>query len=194
MAAYAMSQNEVEALADQVRTESVKLLALDCNWGPPISGRFDEDFLRIWVIALGDASSGRVFLQGAENRWHGNRLEKDWSIDKRFEFQKYIGAAGVLGLYYLETVSIPAEFVIRYEAGDGHVHYDNNGGFGRNYHLGQYGGRAASVITGPDALFVLRDITAVTLFWKSSDWPRRSDRSPHPHGHGMGEVVDDPRG
>lgn len=184
---HAISQIEVEALAAQVRAESVKLLALDCNWGPPISGRFDEDFLRMWVIAVGDASSGRVSLQGAENRWRADSPNpyKEWSIDRRFEFQKYIGAEVGVGLYHLETGTIPAEFVIRYEVGDGQVHYDNNGGFGRNYRLEQYGGRAASVIAGSNALFLLRDITPVTLFWKSG--AGRVDKKVSLDRHGLAE-------
>lgn len=166
MSVYALSQNDVEALAAQTAQGMVHLIAVDYNWGPPIPGRFDTDFLRIWAVAQGDGSTGAVFLQGAQ--------QGKWSINTRLGFQRVLSAPtqspSTYGLYFLELGSsygFPDEFVIRFDK-DGTSYYDDNGGFGHNYHLVPNQGHGASAIAGAEAIFALPDISPTRLFSKSS--------------------------
>lgn len=46
-------------------TPPVCLVALDCNWGPPVSGHFDTDFLQVWAAAAIRLKPKRVSLVGA---------------------------------------------------------------------------------------------------------------------------------
>jgi hypothetical protein len=162
---YAISQNDVEALAAQTAQGIVKLIAVDYNWGPPVGGRYDEDFLKIWAVSQGDSTSGKVYLQGAKNG--------DWSINIPLAFQKMIPIASQhlnYGLYFLELGSqyqFPTQFVIRFDTNDGKSYYDNNGGCGSNYKLTPYQSRGVSVISSPDALFALSDITPIKLYTKT---------------------------
>lgn len=162
---YAISQNDVEALAVQTAQGIVKLIAVDYNWGPPVGGRYDEDFLRIWAVSQGDSTSGKVYLQGSKNG--------DWSINIPLAFQKMIPIASQhlnYGLYFLELGSqyqFPTQFVIRFDTNDGKSYYDNNGGCGSNYKLTPYQSKGATAISGPDSLFTFSDITPIKLYTKS---------------------------
>lgn len=161
MPAYAISQDEVKALATQIAEGVVKLIAVDYYWGAPVPGRYDTDFLRIWAVAQSDGSAGKVFLQGAG-------VNNDWSINTELQFQKTIKDS--YGLFYLELgyqYEFPTQFVIRFDAGDGNQYYDNNGGYGRNYHLVPYHYRGVSAISGSDAIFLLPAISPVQLYWKT---------------------------
>jgi len=121
----------------------VRFLAIDYNWGPPVSGRHDKDFLQLWVIARTAAQPKQVLLIGA---YLG---EKNWTAEHAFEFVKKVDKDYDLYLLKLEH-RLPLEFVIKLESQDGSVDYDNNGGFGVNYKLMTFQGRWTSAHAGKD--------------------------------------------
>jgi hypothetical protein len=139
---FTLSAHDV---ADIVKSFSgvpaVCLVALDCNWGPPVSGRFDTDFLQVWAAAKNSLKPKKVSLFGA-------RDDSDWTIEVKLS---WVSKVGEMGLFFAELHSpleFPNEFVIQMETEDGVMFYDNNGGFGVNYRLPAYRGRMTSAVVG----------------------------------------------
>ncbi|HME07237.1 MAG TPA: hypothetical protein VKG25_09310 [Bryobacteraceae bacterium] len=127
--------NEAEAefvAARYFRTESVvSVLSILCNWGPPVSGRFDSDFLDIWVAADDSLSPKSVVLYGCTDAWH------DIGEFVKSKTTNVHGKA--VGLYRFSGWPVE-EFVVRLTDHRGDPRYDNNGGYGVNYRLRRYGG------------------------------------------------------
>ena len=125
-------------------TPPVCLVALDCNWGPPVSGRFDTDFLQVWAAAATSLKPKRVSLLGA-------RDDSEWNIEVDLNL---VSTEGEMHLFFAALGSqyeFPNQFVIRMESEDGSVFYDNNGGHGVDYRLVPYGGRMTSAVVGDGA-------------------------------------------
>jgi hypothetical protein len=121
----------------------VLFVAIDYNWGPPVGGRFDEDFLQLWAAVKTEIGAKTVRLLGNYG------LNWTWVDDLQFQ---HVRDCGERQLYLLWGVGsrLPTEFVIKLEAADGQVYYDNNGG--SNYRLKQYGGRGTSAVAGEGAI------------------------------------------
>jgi hypothetical protein len=122
-------------------TPPVCLVALDCNWGPPVSGRFDNDFLQIWAAADTRLKPKRVSLLGA-------RDNSGWTIKVDFAS---VSTMGNMELFFASLGSqyqFPNQFVIRMEDEGGSTFYDNNGGYGVNYRLVAYQGRMTTAVIG----------------------------------------------
>ncbi len=136
---FTLDANAAAAIAATMKNSPVSLAALDCNWGPPVSGRFDTDFLQAWACAQTALKPKSVTLEGAKD-------DSDWNI--RGDFSP-VQAVGDLTLYFLSmSYGFPNQFVIRMETEDGAVYCDNNGGYGVNYRLKSYGGRVTSAVAG----------------------------------------------
>jgi hypothetical protein len=119
----------------------VCLVALDSNWGAPVSGRFDTDFLQVWAAADSRLKPQQVSLSGARNN-------SGWDIHADFELVSTVGDRQLYYLAFSSQYQFPSEFVIQMKAGDGTVHWDNNGGYGVNYRLVPYAGRVTSAVVG----------------------------------------------
>ncbi|MGK3958974.1 hypothetical protein WMF38_38695 [Sorangium sp. So ce118] len=153
----ALTQDHALSLARQRPLASVELVAVDYNWGPPISGRYDSDYLNLWAVVGGDME-GTLYLQGQE-------MDGEWSINAPFKFiQTVQGHDSLLRFHALKLESMsqfPREFVLRFDGRNGHVTYDNNRG--SNYRLEPYLRRGASAIATSKAIFVLNGITRYQL-------------------------------
>eukprot|EP01124_Arcella_intermedia_P010581 TRINITY_DN170_c0_g1_i2.p1 TRINITY_DN170_c0_g1~~TRINITY_DN170_c0_g1_i2.p1 ORF type:complete len:416 (-),score=78.37 TRINITY_DN170_c0_g1_i2:63-1277(-) len=131
-------------------SEKIRFIAIDYHWGPPISGRFDTDFMQIWVAVASQTQPKSVQVHG---RAHG---ESEWTVDLPLSFVKALSPA--YDLYYLRTEwGLPVEFVLKLVSQDGSVHYDNNGGYGQNYLLNRCGGRYTSAHVGHDHIQVYKE-------------------------------------
>ena len=159
MSIYALTQDDAISLARQVPVDGVLLLAVDYNWGPPISGRFDTDYLNVWAAVSGQPS-GSLFLQG-------QGVDGAWDLELPFQPVGQVqgegsGTVTVFSLQAGEQSQFPQQFVLRFDFADGSSIYDNNGG--RNYALVPYQGRGASGVSTTEAIFVLNGITPYRLF------------------------------
>jgi hypothetical protein len=126
------------------RNVPIWLVALDYNWGPPISGRFETDFLQIWA-----AADTRIEPRAVKLRGNGGP-DKAWIELGTFQHVKDCGA---WQLYLLDAPgSLVTEFVIELHSADGSVYYDNNGGYGVNYRLTPYRGRGTMAVAGDGAI------------------------------------------
>jgi hypothetical protein len=125
-------------------TPPVCLVALDCNWGPPVSGRFDTDFLQVWAAAAIRLKPKRVSLVGA-------RDDSKWNIEVDLDPVLTVGGMQLCFAALGSQHEFPNQFVIRMESEDGSVFYDNNGGDGVNYRLVAYHGRMTSAVVGDGA-------------------------------------------
>ena len=122
----------------------VLLVAIDYNWGPPTSGRFDVDFLQIWAAAKTSIAPKTVRLLGNYGPNH------TWVDELQFQ---PVRDCGERQLYLLDqgAVGLSTEFVIKVETTNGQVYYDNNGG--ANYRLEPYVGRGTSAVAGDGAIW-----------------------------------------
>jgi len=102
---------------------AVKMVAVDYNWGPPISGRYDHDFLRCWVVTHSKFNSidqehqeERVFLHF---RGVGSVQNVDAWLNRDFQSvgsPLQLEGMGVLKLWCFEPQSpleYPIEFVFK---------------------------------------------------------------------------------
>jgi hypothetical protein len=137
----------------------VQLIALQYNWGPPTSGRFDQDFLQLWAAAPALPPSA-VFV-------HGERSDGSWTLDlplaqlAAFSSPRDV-AYHLFGLSLRAQLEFPRQFVLRAERADGHVAYANN--HGQNYHLQPYQGRGLSAIRKGLVIYDLGRIVPCQLF------------------------------
>lgn len=159
MSIYALSGSDATSLAQQIPVDGVRLLGVDYNWGAPVSGRFDTDYLNVWAGVSGQPS-GSLFLQG-------QGVNGSWDLELPFEVQGPVQGEGsaVVTVYSLSVGNqnqFPQQFVLRFDFSDGGSIYDNNGW--RNYALVPYGGRGASGVSTPQAIFQLGGITPYRLY------------------------------
>jgi hypothetical protein len=127
--------------------------------GPPISGRFDVDFLQLWAAAKTSIGPKTVRLLGNYGPNH------TWVDDLQFQ---HVRDCGERQLYLLDqgSAGLSTEFVIKLEAADGQVYYDNNGG--SNYKLKQYGGRGTSAVAGEGAIWSFPGFVKYQLLKRTS--------------------------
>jgi len=160
---YTLKESDaVDILKSMPKThEKVRFVCIDYNWGPPISGRYDKDFLQLWVAVKSDVDPETVSLEGCFNG------DKSWNAYDEFNFVKNVDDHK---LYFLQTESdrLPVEFVIKLECTDGSVHYDNNGGYGRNYRLSPYQGRFTSAHAGEDHIHIFPSFVHYSIIKKSN--------------------------
>lgn len=162
MQPYTLTESDVIDLLTPSLTsnEPVLMVAVDYNWGPPISGRFDVDFLQVWAAPRSDLRPRRVSLlgnYGPQGAW-SNALAL-----------RQVRDLGTRQLYLLDSAAgLATELVIEMEAGDGTLYYDNNGGYGVNYRIARYQGRGASAIAGADAIRALAEPTSFRLVARSA--------------------------
>lgn len=141
----------------------VALVALDYNWGAPISGRFDYDFCQIWAAARLDLRPQCLKLLANYDQYGPTQ---SWSDKLAFELVKDCGSHR---LYFLHVRSLFTEFAIKLETENGQDYYDNNGGFGRNYRIVPHSGRGTTAVAGDGAIRFLKDIVPVTMLWRRHD-------------------------
>ncbi len=141
----------------------VALVGLDYNWGPPVSGRCDQDFYQIWAAARIDLQPKSVRLLANYDQYG---CPQSWSDKRTFDFVK---DCGTHRLYFLSVQSPFSEFVIKLETEGGHVYYDNNGGFGVNYRIVPYSGRGTTAVAGNGAIWNLKGIVPISLLWRRHD-------------------------
>ena len=149
----------VDILKPNLSTNApVLFVAIDYNWGPPISGRFDEDFLQVWAAAKTEIGAKTVRLLG---NYGPNRT---WVDDLLFE---HVRDCGKRQLYLLLRGynPLPTEFVVKMEAADGQVYYDNNNG--SNYRLEPYKGRSTSAVAGEGAIWSFEGFVNYRLLQRS---------------------------
>lgn len=149
----------------------VHFVAIDCNWGPPVSGRFDHDFLLDWVATDVRLRPKRVSLLGARN-------QTEWDIEVDLDL---VSTVGVWQLFFLLSLGSQIEFPdrceIRMEGEDGAIYHDNYGGHGVDYRLVPYKGRMTSSIigdvakSGPGATY-----GAIWLLLKFTHRPDQAER------------------
>jgi hypothetical protein len=159
MSVYALTQADVQALAMQIPVDGVQLLGVDYNWGPPVSGRFDTDYLTV-LAGVSGGLAGTLYLQG-------QGVDGSWDLELPFEEAGMVRGSGQNVEVMAYTLSVgqqsqfPQQFVLRYDVAGGPSLYDNNGG--RNYALVPYGGRGATAVSTPQAIFALNGITPYHL-------------------------------
>jgi hypothetical protein len=156
-----LSKKEVVALAKQQNyPDTVKLVSIDFNWGPPISGRFDTDRMNLWA-KVKNTEKGKLYMQG--KNLHGN-----WDIHiplQKIGSYKENDSENKFTLYNLslnDSSKFPVEFVLRYETESGNKYYDNNNG--RNYVLTPYQQYGSSVICADSILFDLGEIKYYKMY------------------------------
>lgn len=135
----------VEILSSNLDTNiPVLLVAIDYNWGPPISGRFDVDFLQLWAAAKTSIGPKTVRLLGNYGPKH------TWVDDLQFQ---HVRDCGERQLYLVDqgSAGLSTEFVIKLETTNGQVYYDNKGT--ANYRLEPYIGRGTSAVAGEGAIW-----------------------------------------
>jgi hypothetical protein len=139
--AWQLSEDEVELVASSPFRSGaiVSVITILCNYGAPVSGRFDEDFLDIWVAADESLNPRSVTLYGC-----GTMLEDpdrpNWRDIGEFVKSKMADIQGrAVGLYHFSGPPVD-EFVVRLTDDRGNHHYDNNGGYGANYRLRRHHG------------------------------------------------------
>lgn len=140
------------------RRKPVSLVALDYNWGPPVSGRFDTDFVQIWAAVKKELMPRAVKLLMCSH-WQ----PEIWRDDLCF---RHICDCDEYGVYFIEITYPLTEFVIKVETHDDREFYDNNGGFGLNYRLIPYSGRGTTAVAGDGAIRNFKTITPVQLLWR----------------------------
>ena len=154
----ALTTQDALALARQVAHAPVQLIAVEYNWGPPVSGRFDVDFVQLWGAAHAHP--------GAKVVLHGERCDGSWSLDlpliRLAAFSSGSGSAYELhGLTLRAQQEFPRQFVLRLERADGHVAYADDQG--RNYHIPPHQGRGLSAIRKGPVIYDLGRIVPCRL-------------------------------
>jgi hypothetical protein len=147
-----LSDEVVAALARVKKSDApVALAAVDGNWGAPISGRANTDFLNIWVIAKADCA-GKVYVYGARSG--------TWNISDALTYQEDLGDGyGLFKFTSLSQWQFPDEFVIRFDINPNEFVYDNNNA--ANYKIAAYHGYFASVKISDKYIIDLKEIRAV---------------------------------
>ncbi len=138
---WRLEESEVELVASSHfrAGAAASVISILGNWGPPVTGRFDEDFLDIWVAADDSLRPQSVSLYGRENTFEASS-DSPWRDIGEFSKSKTANIHGrAVGLYHFSGLPVE-EFVIRLTDHRGDHHYDNNGGYGVNYRLRRYGG------------------------------------------------------
>jgi len=163
-------QDVTDILKSTQSTPPVCLVALDCNWGPPVSGRSDTDFLQVWAAAATRLKPKRVSLLGA-------RDDSEWNIKVDLAPVSTVGEMELFSAALGSQYEFPNQFVIQMEDEGGSTFYDNNGGQGVNYRLVAYHGRMTSAVigdrakTGPGApngaIWLLPNFTSYVLVARS---------------------------
>jgi hypothetical protein len=162
--AITLTQSDVVDILDQTRHQTpVHLVAVDYNWGPPVSGRFDTDFIQIWAVVQKDVQPRSVRLLKL-NRQVG-QSPPDWS--NQLEFERVEDCKTYQLYLFNDPRGLSTEFVIELETTDGQRYYDNNGGYGVNYRLAAYSGRGTTAVASSEAIYNLKGIASVSLFWKN---------------------------
>lgn len=147
----------------------MKFIAIEYHWGPPISRRWDTDWVHLWV-ASSEAHPERcgLYLQGT--KW-----DYKWDIDIPLSLLlKFTNKNNVdYFLYYLDIQNgpLPIEFVLRLNTPNG-TYYDNN--HGENYKIPNAGkGRGLSALGTVDAIFDFDRILPCHLYWPTYPPPER---------------------
>jgi hypothetical protein len=139
--AWRLEENEVELVASShFRSDAVvSVISIVCNYGAPVSGRYDDDFLDIWVAADESLIPRSVTLYGCGTMYE-DPLHPNWRDIGEFAKSKTADINGrAVGLYHFSGPPVD-EFVVRLADDRGNHYYDNNGGYGANYHIRRYGG------------------------------------------------------
>jgi hypothetical protein len=171
MAVYALTDDQVVALAKQKARGDIRFIAIDYNWGPPVSGRFDTDWMRLWAVTKATLAGGILYLQGTKsaNKWDINAAFTSIADITNKNNTQYC-------LYHLELsgqYEFPVEFVLRFDANDGSIYYDNNNH--QNYKiLNAYQGRGLSALGTDKAIFDFDGILPCHLFWPTYPPPKTS--------------------
>jgi hypothetical protein len=99
MSISALTQDDALSLARQIPVDGVRLLGVDYDWGPPVSGRFDTDYLNVWAGVSGQPS-GNLFLQG-------QRVDGSWDLELPFQIVGPVQGEGraVVTMYSLSVGS-----------------------------------------------------------------------------------------
>jgi hypothetical protein len=166
MAIYAMTEEHALTLAAQkpIGINNISLTAIDYNWGPPVSGRFDSDWMHIWACWAGEPDSGLLYLQATQ--W-----DNKWDINIPFRVvgtvaHRYL-SPNIVTLFYLDVKSpYPSEFVLRLDHKEGYKLYDNNNN--DNYMIpGRIGGRwrGLSALATKEAIWDFDTIVTCTPYW-----------------------------
>jgi hypothetical protein len=143
--AFELNQNEAGLVLAQHFSSATRLgmISISANWGPPIGGRFDEDFLVIWFAVDEELQPKEVLLYGTDP-YRPNDIA--WSECKAFSKLGVVDAHNkTFGLYYFSDQPVE-QFVICVNDAVGRSYYDNNGGFGMNYRIKRYGGLQLNIV------------------------------------------------
>ena len=160
MPIYALTNDQAIALAKQKANGHVKFIAIDYNWGAPISGRFDTDWMRIWGVSIDDPEVGTLYLYGTKDDYK-------WDVNIPFAPMSNLENPQYF-LYYLELnrIDFPVEFVLRFDRKDGTSYYDNNNE--KNYRiLNANQGRGLSGIGTAEAIFDFESIIPCHLYFSA---------------------------
>ncbi len=145
MQLFTLDQQDVTDILKSLRSNPpVVLAALDCNWGAPVPGRFDTDFLNVWAAAATSIGPRRVTL-------YGTHSGSAWDVQADLERVSTVGGMELYSVSLASQTEFPREFVIRAQGSDGTFYYDNNGGYGANYRLQPFHGRVTSAVRGDPA-------------------------------------------
>jgi hypothetical protein len=96
---WRLEEREVELVASrQFHLEAaVSVMSILCNWGSPISGRFDTDFLDIWAAADEALSPRCVVVYGCEATFDGSG-HSQWRDTGEFVKSKTADVSGRVSL------------------------------------------------------------------------------------------------
>jgi hypothetical protein len=137
--AWRLDEDEVELVASSYfRSDAIlSVISIVSYYGAPVSGRFEDDFLDIWAAADDSFNPRSVTLYGC-----GTMSEDPnrpiWRDLGEFAKSRTVNIKGrAVGLYRFSGSPVD-EFVVRLTDHQGNHHYDNNGGYGANYHLRRY--------------------------------------------------------
>ncbi len=139
---WRLDAREAELLASNQFPDSsvVSVMSIVCNWGPPISGRFDSDYLDVWIAADESLQPKSIVLHGCESAsWEGDRCAPWRDVGECIRSKSVDLHGRAVGIYRFSGQPID-QFVVRLTDGQGNQHYDNNGGYGINYRLHRYRG------------------------------------------------------
>lgn len=125
-------------------------IAMECNWGAPVSGRFDTDYLLLWAAAKCEKDA-KVYIYG---RHTGTSA---WNIKTELlPGDELINGYRLFKAEIHSQFEFPEEYVILMEK-DSQSYYDNNNQ--KNYYITPYAGCTSSFITGGDKIYVFNDNT-----------------------------------
>jgi len=157
---WRLQEDEIQRLASRLfhPDSAVAVISILCNWGPPVSGRFDEDFLDVWAVTDDSLRPKSLVLYGCGVAGDSQPVStRAWRDVGEFGKSKAVDVTGrPVGLYHYSS-SLPVDqFVVRLTDSRDEYHYDNNGGYGIDYHLHRYHGlqlncvRTARSVVGVD--------------------------------------------